>query len=579
MLRNLLSTPRTFTQIDEKDRRLQVKNDSWTYIPDTTKTAAYALNVDVRAAREVPAEVFTIARMPEQEPNVRYVETEKLHSMDTPLSCENRGVHLPGDLIQPSRRKPMLFSSHSYVDDGGMTVANFSVVNTLPSAMDLFMQKNMSIKCSVVPPFGLCVRHLSGVGLGEKAIDANVDDINEVDQDENTSLFLFATKRTGTITITGRQEIKKFTFDSRAKVGMEVEMWSGIKLSCSKVLPHTQAHAHEKALLGAEIISVNGRRVQTFEEFAFQMRWVRSQSKSDVVALQVASYRGGKGKLDDFILNQSKNAAVKSLFSKMLQFGIDNDHQHDVEVSSGEEESDEDDVNDENEGSEVTEGPRSRSPKAATPKDKSRKAPLFKKMSTKKKQYYYDSDDEEEEAAVGHEKKQADEKNDKQKHADEEKEKDEQEQARDEEDDRKEAGEEEKAAANDCEDGKEGEPQTEDLVGEKSLLSEAQSDYPEEDGMLASRSKRASTSFAVPVNEKAVNGYMPHSTCSTVRSIEMEATADDRTQPELSEPSQIDDAPTQHNNTTEIDQIPFMALVCVPESLQKSNVSLPYNLT
>ena len=151
MLRNLLPTPRTFSQIEEKDRQLQVKNDSWRYVPETSKTAAYALDVDVCAAKDQEEQVDKIKmikRIPQQEPNVRYVDTQKLQSMDTPLSGVNRGVYIPGDLIQPTRRRSMLSSQSGMIDDG--TVANCSVVNTLPGAMDLFIQKNMSIQHSVV---------------------------------------------------------------------------------------------------------------------------------------------------------------------------------------------------------------------------------------------------------------------------------------------------------------------------------------------------------------------------------------------------------------------------------------------
>ena len=110
---------------------------------------------------------------------------------------------------------------------------------------------------------------------------------------DETFQVLLSTLKDVAITMTARQEVKDFRFSFSEKVGLEVELssnrvrlssslfrpiiyrlsdysilfyffffhFSCLQLICCQVYPGTQAEGHLKALDGAEILAVNGRRV------------------------------------------------------------------------------------------------------------------------------------------------------------------------------------------------------------------------------------------------------------------------------------------------------------------------------
>ena len=102
---------------------------------------------------------------------------------------------------------------------------------------------------------------------------------------DETFQVLLSTLKDVAITMTARQEVKDFRFSFSERVGLEVELSSNrvrnylvgllkilfyvvlflfcfvLQLICCQVYPNTQAEIYLKALDGAEILAVNGRRV------------------------------------------------------------------------------------------------------------------------------------------------------------------------------------------------------------------------------------------------------------------------------------------------------------------------------
>ena len=368
MLHNLLPKIKTVTLIEDKDRHERQNKQEWKYFAEPTKSSAYTLNLDEHIPKGSGSriEFHNTDTHPYFEPNERKILGHLLPVIDAPLSKSNRGLPpVPeiDDTLITTKKKTRTKTIRIPIPEPSSSLV-LNMMNCLPNLMELFIQRNRTIynvtlhgetACSRVVAYGAQTESTSTQG------GSLIDYGNEKDQ----LTFLFASVRYGTITMSRRQEVKTYIFSTKRKIGIEIEMWCGIKLICSKVLEGHQAYEHRVSLDGAEIVALNGRRVETFEEFRHQLEYVRAHD-SEIVLL-VASYRGGKvrestfytpssthlyihlyihpihpllfttqGKLDDFIMNRSKNASVKSLFGNVMMLGLDREHQFDVDLSSQE---------------------------------------------------------------------------------------------------------------------------------------------------------------------------------------------------------------------------------------------------
>eukprot|EP01034_Spumella_vulgaris_P025933 gene25933-32443_t len=204
--------------------------------------------------------------------------------------------------------------------------------NSMPGTTDLFVQNKSSMQTYEIEPYKSLTKVVSGVKTNKAPLLS-----------EDIVQCLVAPVKFATVTTTGRQEIKDFTFQVGLQIGMELEM-AGNRLICSKVLEDCQASVHSRALDGAEVIAVNNRRVLTIAEFREQMSLAQEGTH---IVLKVAAFRGGRGKIDDLYNRDiDKNVKVKSLLSTMLMNGLDQDHQHGIsngDLGSGFDESSLDD--------------------------------------------------------------------------------------------------------------------------------------------------------------------------------------------------------------------------------------------
>jgi hypothetical protein len=391
MLRNLLPKIKTVILLEDKDKGERKRQEEWRYCSEAKKTSAYILNITDNSLRDEPRIEFHIADShPSSEPNVRFIEPSLFPDIDAPLNKTNRGfqqVAVLDDTI--TKKKPgKIKSTHSIrpVEPISSSLA-INMINLCPASLDLFVQRNRTIQHSIVPGESQCYKLISS-GAQETACTVDSYDLDSSEGHETTSTFLFASVRHATVTISNRQEIKTFIFSPKLKIGLEVEMWGGLKLIISKIIEGYQAYNHKIALDGAEIIALNGKRVETFEQFRYQLEYVRRHCRD--IVLQVAAYRGGKGKLDDFMLNRSKNASVRTLLSDVMMYGMDFDHQYDVDLSS-------------QEASQVEEGNSQGDDETPadddSPADK-KATTVRKKKGSKKVKYFYDSEDDNDEASV-----------------------------------------------------------------------------------------------------------------------------------------------------------------------------------
>jgi hypothetical protein len=141
-------------------------------------------------------------------------------------------------------------------------VLEMQVTNLLEQCIEVYIQKSTSMQVSVLRPNMQCRRILSDT---KKSVSSS-DQISANGQSSTMpfSVLLGSVSKIST-TITGRHEIKAFTF-LPGRIGMEVEFMHS-RLLCSRVVPDSQAFQYENELTGAEVLSVNGARVISLEDF------------------------------------------------------------------------------------------------------------------------------------------------------------------------------------------------------------------------------------------------------------------------------------------------------------------------
>ena len=115
--------------------------------------------------------------------------------------------------------------------------------------------------------------------------------------------------------------------------------------------PHA-SRIYKDSLMGAEIVAVNGLRVLNLEDFQESVVDANNFGKITITAV---TFKEGKT-IEHFYAQfmASKKATVKSLFSGLLSGGVDEDHQHGMELPTASNDDDEDDDDDEDENDDDT---------------------------------------------------------------------------------------------------------------------------------------------------------------------------------------------------------------------------------
>ena len=145
--------------------------------------------------------------------------------------------------------------------------------------------------------------------------------------------------------MSGKHEARDFHF-SPGSIGMQIEVKFD-RLICTHVLPASQAEIYKDSLMGAEIVAVNGLRVLNLEDFSESVVDANNFGKITITAV---TFKEGKT-IEHFYAQfmASKKATVKSLFSGLLSGGVDEDHQHGMELPTASNDDDDDDEDDEDE--------------------------------------------------------------------------------------------------------------------------------------------------------------------------------------------------------------------------------------
>jgi len=286
--------------------------------------------------------------LPTADPNNRDVRDQYNMADPSPLCATERGVVTETTKIALPKTSVLSFEggggsvtatsplrkSRSPASKEKDEVLEMQVTNLLDQCIEVYIQKSTSMQVSVLRPSMQCRRTLSDT---KKSSSSSAQ--TSASSTMPFSVLLGSVSKIST-TITGRHEIKAFTF-LPGPIGMEVE-FTHSRLICSRVVPDSQAFQYENELTGAEVLSVNGARVISLEEF--QHRVIEAYETGSVI-IGVAAYRSDfRGKKDFAHFIGAAKIEFKSLLSNIMKTGIDKDHQHDIGAQSKDDDDDDDSV-------------------------------------------------------------------------------------------------------------------------------------------------------------------------------------------------------------------------------------------
>eukprot|EP01039_Chlorochromonas_danica_P002869 gene2869-3133_t len=321
-----------------------------------------------------------------KEPN--YIAPEVLAQIGpSPLAVEARGVAEPtGRIILraeqvPSLTKPSAVRPSRKLSERGGDDLVICVHCQTKSPMDFFLQRANSLRSHLLLPGHHCLRSLSGALAARSSSSSSSSKRPSTADLENKLYVLCTTSKRAAITTTVRQEIREYRFLTTSRIGLEVEVSFGRLVVC-KVLENSQAAPIALRLDGAEIIAVNQERVIDLESFE---RAVQAAKDLPTVTILMASFKGGRGKLDDaYLFDLQKSQGMKNVLSNLFMEGGPSSRPETASTTDDDERS---------AGSHST----------AETKDDAKEATLNNKGSTRsmmsagarmRQKYLYDSDDE-----------------------------------------------------------------------------------------------------------------------------------------------------------------------------------------
>lgn len=293
--------------------------------------AAFTKGTDGKGTR------YLTSMPPVLDPNHRNLEVVYRFDDPSPLSSSERGILPETSHIAMPKEQGMLRQSapsrgKKYAD--GDEPLLLQVNNLLEGDLEVYIQRASAMQLSVLRPNMKCERCLTDT----KGLPSHKKDGKEYPP----LAVLFSTVLKISAVITGRHEVRAFHF-APGQIGIEVEMLYQ-RLICTRVVPGSQAHIHEEALNGSEILSVNGARVVSLDEF---QHTVLAAYESGSVVIGAAAYKTtaehAKHKKDFAHFIGSTKVEFKSLLSNMMRSGLDKDHQHDIGPSKHGDDDDDDD--------------------------------------------------------------------------------------------------------------------------------------------------------------------------------------------------------------------------------------------
>jgi len=267
--------------------------------------------------------------LPSADPNHRDIVHDLYSTTDpSPLSASERGevigaphIAMPKNAISLLNSSASVATRRSARDKENDDPLSLHITNLQNDPMEIYIQRASSVRMSVLRPNMCCLRTLSDTKNIKRPEAKAVADATNV-----PFSVLFASVSQISTTITGRHEVKTFEF-SPGPIVMEVEVMYN-RIICSRVVPDSQASKYEDELVAAEVLSVNGTRVQTLDDFQGAILTALSVGE---INIGVAAYRKNLGGRKDFahFIGATKNE-FKSLLSNMMKSGIDKDHQHGI---------------------------------------------------------------------------------------------------------------------------------------------------------------------------------------------------------------------------------------------------------
>lgn len=330
---------------DEPNARVQHMS-SWHVEKSNPRNDAnipYGL-VDFKEGEDVYEDKWLLNDPPMAEPNKR--NQDEVYSKEvgpSPLSASERGVADSALIAMPKSDDMSSVSSMYHTKSRGGAISDeliISVSNLMPSNTDTYMQRAGSISTSVLRP-NMQREHNLSQRVKVPASDAKASSTRPL------SVLMAPLERIA-VTMSGRHQVQDFDFSS-GSIGMEIEIKFD-RLICTNVLPASQAEKYKVELTDAEIVAVNGLRVLNLEDF---QKSVYDANKFGTITITCVVFKEGKH-TDQFYaqFSAAKKATVKSLFSGLLAGGVDEDHQHGMELPTASNDEDDDSSEEEEENEE-----------------------------------------------------------------------------------------------------------------------------------------------------------------------------------------------------------------------------------
>jgi hypothetical protein len=242
----------------------------------------------------------------------------------SPLCAAQRGVADPVRIVGPKVLKEKHRQTKEEEHDLLRVILN--IFNRVPISLEIFSHAQATVHSIELKEDEECFRIASSLKPYDQAetLEANV-----------LPVFL-STPKIGAVNMSSRQEIKDFHFNP-GPIGLVVELM-GMRLMCTKTMPNSQCSFHEQAIVGSEVIAVNGKRVLTLQTFVEEI--AKAQHLKDrFIDIRVTAFKGGRMKLDDMMSFSKKNKKMTSLLGNMFTKGMDKDHSHGIELPAAREES------------------------------------------------------------------------------------------------------------------------------------------------------------------------------------------------------------------------------------------------
>jgi hypothetical protein len=156
---NILPTFKSIKKIEEKRK----KDSEWNFEnanPATARISKMLEEIITKTQTDYSTPVYSENILPVSEPNVRHVNRKTLADLDTTLLCKSERDIIVEKQISYNVSSAVVNKTHRNSVSNLKNVLALRLVNSLPTAIDLFIQKDTSIQNSFIYPNDITLRYL-----------------------------------------------------------------------------------------------------------------------------------------------------------------------------------------------------------------------------------------------------------------------------------------------------------------------------------------------------------------------------------------------------------------------------------